>query len=182
MNVVFLDRDGVINEYPGDGKYVTSWKAFKFIKGSKEAIALLTELGWDIYVISSQAGVSKGLYKKATLDRITKNMLAEIKKAGGKIKKVLYCIHSKDDNCDCRKPKTGLLVQAVGDLGPEFRDTYFIGDDKRDIQTGINAGCRTILVFSGKSSKKELHDWEFLPDMTASNLSEAVKKIIIREK
>ena len=182
MNVIFLDRDGVINEYPGDGEYVTSPRQFKFINGSKEAIALLTEHGYDIYVISNQAGVSKGLFTKGTLDKITKKMLSGVKKAGGKIKKVMYCIHSKEDDCDCRKPKTGLFIRAAGDLGEEFKEVYFIGDDKRDIETGRNLGCKTILVFSGKANKKELSEWEFLPDKVALNLMEAVKKIVLPKK
>jgi D-glycero-D-manno-heptose 1,7-bisphosphate phosphatase len=182
MNIIFLDRDGVINEYPGHGEYVTTVRQFKFIEGSKEAIALLTKHGYDIYVISSQAGVSKGLFTKETLEKITKKMLSGVKKAGGHIKKVMYCIHTKEDNCDCKKPNTGLFIQAVGELGEDFRNVYFIGDDKRDVETGRNLGCRTILVFSGKATKKELADWEFLPDKVALNLLEAVKKIVLPAK
>lgn len=182
MDIIFLDRDGVINEYPGDGEYVTSVRGFKFIKGSKEAIALLTRRGFGIYVISNQAGVNKKLFTKKVLENITKKMLAEIKKSEGKIKKVLYCLHTKEENCGCRKPKTGLFMQAVGDSAVDFREIYFVGDDKKDIETGRNLGCKTILVFSGKSNKKELHDWEFLPDRTANNLLEAVKKIVLGGK
>jgi len=180
MNIVFLDRDGVINEYPGHGEYVTNLKQFKLIKGSKEAIALLAKHGYDVYVISSQGGVSKGLFSKETLNEITEKMLKETEKAGGRIKKVMYCIHTSEKNCDCKKPKTGLFIKAVGDLGSDFRDIYFIGDDKRDVETARNLGSRSILVFSGKTNKKELHDWEFLPDRTAHNLLEAVKNIILR--
>lgn len=179
MNIVFLDRDGVINEYPGHGEYVTSLKQFKLIKGSKEAIKLLTKHGYDVYVISSQGGVSKNLFTKGTLNKITEKMLKEISKAGGKIKKVMYCIHTKEENCDCKKPKTALFIKAAGDLGPDFRYVYYIGDDKRDVETSRNLGCKSILVFSGKSTKKELHNWEFLPDRTANNLLEAVKNIIL---
>jgi len=179
MDIVFLDRDGVINEYPGHGEYVTNLKQFKFITGSKKALALLKKHGYNVYVISNQAGVAKGLYKKETLDKITKKMLTEAVKAGGSIKKALYCMHSKDDNCDCRKPKTGLFIKAAGNLGRDFRDVYFIGDDKNDVETGRNLGCKSILVFSGKSNKKDLHSWEFLPDRTAHNLLEAVKNIVL---
>ena len=106
-------------------------------------------------------------------------MLSEIEHAGGVVKKVLYCTHKKEDNCNCAKPKTGLFLQAVGDLGNDFRDVYFIGDDKRDVEAGRNLGCKTILVFSGKTNKIELHDWKFLPNMTANNLLEAVRKIVL---
>jgi len=179
MNIVFLDRDGVINEYPGHGEYVTNLKQFKLIKGSKEAIKLLTKHGYDVYVVSNQGGVSKGLFSKATLNEITEKMLKEITKAGGKIKKVMYCVHTAEENCECRKPKTGLFIKAAGDLDKDFRDVYYIGDDKRDVETSRNLGAKSILVLSGKTNKKELHSWEFLPDRTANNLLEAVKNIIL---
>ena len=182
MNIIFLYRDGVINEYPGHGEYVTSVRQFKFINGAKEAIALLTKRGYDIYVVSNQAGVAKKIYSKQTLDRITKVMLSQVEKSGGRIKKVLYCIHKAEDKCDCKKPKTGLFIKAVGDLGLGFREIYFIGDDKRDVETGRNLGCKTILLFSGKTSKKELHEWEFLPDKVALTLLDAVKKIVLPKK
>ena len=182
MNIIFLDRDGVINEYPGHGKYVTSLRQFKFIKGAKEAIALLTKCDFDIYVISNQAGVSKKLFKKTELNRITRKMLTQIEKTGGRIKKVMYCIHEEKHDCVCRKPKTGLFFKAVDGREINFKNVYFIGDDKRDIQTGRNLGCRTVLVFSGKSRKKDLSNWECLPDRVANNLLEAVKKIVLPVK
>jgi len=178
-NIIFLDRDGVINEFPGHGEYVTTLKGFKFIKGSKEALALLKEHGFDVYVVSSQGGVSKGLFTKEKLDKITKNMLTQIEKSGGRIKKVLYCLHTKEDNCDCKKPKTGLFVKAVGNIGDDLKNIYFIGDDKIDIEAGRNLGCKTILVLSGKTNKRDLHSWEFLPDVIAYNLLEAVKKTVL---
>lgn len=179
MGIIFLDRDGVINEYPGFGNYVTNWKGFKFIKGAKKAIALLAKYGYEIFVISNQAGVSKGIFKKKDLNDITKRMLAAIKKSGGRIKKALYCIHEEKDNCNCKKPKTGLFRKAIGRRKINFREAYFIGDDKRDIEAARNLGCKSILVFSGKTNKKELRDWELLPDRTANNLLEAVRKIVL---
>jgi len=179
MNIIFLDRDGVVNEYPGHGEYVTSVKGLKLVKGAKEAIKLLTKSRYKIFIVSSQAGVSKGLFTKKTLNEITEKMLSQIAKAGGKINKVMYCTHATGEDCECRKPKTGLFIKASGDLGKDFRDVYFIGDDKRDVETARNLGCRSILVFSGKSTKKDLHNWEFLPDRTARNLLEAVKNIVL---
>lgn len=176
--IIFLDRDGVINEYPGYGNYVTSWKGFKFIKGAKKAIALLTKRGYRIFIISSQAGVSKGIFKKKDLNDITKRMLSAIKKSGGRIKKVLYCIHEEKDKCNCKKPKTGLFKKAIGRRKVNLREIYFVGDDKGDVEAARNLGCKGILVFSGKTIKKELHGWEFLPDITAHDLLDAAKRIL----
>lgn len=115
--IIFLDRDGVINRYPGDTKYVTTWRQFKFLPGVKTSIKRLNKAGYSIFIISNQAGVTKGIYAKKKLNLITKNMLSEIKNHSGEIKKVFYCIHTSDDNCSCRKPRTGLIKEAFRSLG-----------------------------------------------------------------
>ena len=98
--VIFLDRDGVINEFPGHGNYVTKVKDFHFVPGSLEAIRKLTEEGYAMFVISNQAGVGKGVYSQNKLDRITRYMLKKVNKKDGKIQKVFYCTHRSDRGCD----------------------------------------------------------------------------------
>lgn len=184
MKVIFLDRDGVINEYPGDFKYVTNWKGFKFLPGVKEALKKLNKAGYKICIISNQAGVSKGIFSQGTLDEITQNMLNEIKDAGAEIFGVYYCVHRDEDNCSCRKPKAGLIETALKNLGIKELavikegNCFFIGDTMRDIQTGKSAGCKTLLVFSGKEKPQNKDNWTFQPDFTAANLSEAVDLIL----
>ena len=112
MNVVFLDRDGVINKYPGDTKYVNSWQEFYFLPGVKQALRKLTESGYRIFILSNQAGVAKGMYSQQGLDEITANMLREVNEAGGSICGVYYCVHRDEDNCSCRKPKIGLFLKV----------------------------------------------------------------------
>src|SRR3990167_6553363 len=115
MKAIFLDRDGVINKYPGDTKYVTSWKEFRFLPNAKKAIALLTGKKYPIFVISNQAGVSKGLYTQDALNNITNRMLKALEKSGARISAVYYCTHRDEDHCSCRKPKAGTVVLiAVG--------------------------------------------------------------------
>ncbi len=179
MKIIFLDRDGVINVYPGHGEYVTNAKDFHFIDGSLEAIRLLTEAGYKIYVISNQRGVGKGLFTQADLDKITQKMLSGLKENKGEIAGVFYCTHK--DDCDCRKPKTTLFKQAAGNLSSGFKDVYFIGDDERDIEAGKNLGCKTILVFSGKTKKENLDTLEFQPDETCKDLFQAVKEVILKK-
>ncbi len=182
--VVFLDRDGVINRYPGRRKYVTSWKKFSFIKGAFKALKLLNENNFRIFIISNQAGVSKGIFSRRSLDIITNNMLNILDKHRIKIHGVYYCIHKPEDNCLCRKPKTGLLRKALKDAGLGTEDRkfmYFVGDSFRDILTGKRFGCKTILVLSGQAGLKDLKDSEIIPDMIASNLLEAVKLILKRK-
>lgn len=177
QKLVILDRDGVINQDPGGREYVKSLQEFKFLPRSKEAIKMLKSAGFKVCIASNQAGVSKGLYTIETLNEITEKMQEELSAAGAKIDEIYYCTHKNEDNCDCRKPKTGLLKQVAG--GEAGENTYFIGDTLRDIQTGQNFGCKTILVLSGKiKNKKEINKWEILPGYIAKDLFEAAGAII----
>lgn len=181
MKVVFLDRDGVINKYPGEGKYVTGYSGFQFLPNAKKALRLLTKNKFKIFVISNQSGVRKGLYSKTALGLITKNMLKSLKSAGAKIGGVYYCTHKDEDNCFCRKPKTGLINLALKRYKKEnidFRRSFLIGDNTVDIQTGRAAGFKTILVFSGKEKPRNKKSWPILPDYTASGLYAAVKVVL----
>jgi histidinol-phosphate phosphatase family protein len=177
MKVIFLDRDGVINRDPGFGGYVTSWSEFEFLPGALEAIKKLNQAGFEIIVISNQAGVAKRLYTLEDLDEITKNMLKEVEKAGARIYTVHYCLHKDEDNCSCRKPKTGLFSQATKGLEVNFSDTFFVGDNRRDILAGKAIGCKTIFVLSGNT---KLQDLDVKPDFIAKDLLAAVDKIVLK--
>ena len=147
MSTVFLDRDGVINENRPD--YVRSWSDFRFLPGSREAIAELTKAGHRIVVCTNQAGVARGSISLATLHEIHCRMVASISEVGGKIEKVYYCPHAKDEACACRKPRPGLLLRARDELGLDMHDAVFIGDSITDIRAGLAAGIHAILVLSG---------------------------------
>jgi histidinol-phosphate phosphatase family protein len=183
VRVVFLDRDGVINKYPGDKEYVKSWKEFHFLPRVKSALHKLNKVGFRIFIISNQAGVLKGIYPQENLDHITENMLKELSDSSINISGVFYCIHRKEDDCSCRKPKTGLIDMAIDRLKEDdfvlsYDDSYFIGDTIIDIEAGKAAGLKTILVFSGKEKPDNKNNWQVQPDFTAQDLSVAVKKII----
>jgi len=180
MKIVFLDRDGVINKYPGDRQYVTSLRKFKFLPRAKKAIALLTKKGFKIFVASNQAGIGGGIYSQRTLDRITAKMLAEIDKAGGKITKVYYCIHRKDAGCLCRKPKPGMLKRCAKEFKFKLKGTYFIGDTMRDIFTAHAAKAKSILVLAGKEKKANQKNWEVRPDFVFKDLLAAAKFLTLK--
>lgn len=181
---VFLDRDGVINLYPGDGKYVTSMEEFRFLPKVKEAIALLTFHQYPIFIISNQAGVGKGLYSQRDLDRITEYMLKELSRHKAKVNAVYYCTHRNEDNCSCRKPKAGLIFSAVkqnSNAGLELVDiknSFFVGDTIRDVQTARAAGCRSILVFSGQEKPANRDSWPIQPDYVFPDLYRAARFIV----
>ncbi len=182
MQAIFLDRDGVINKYPGDKKYVTTWKAFKFLPKAKAAIARLHQNKFKIFVISNQAGVGKGIFTQGALDLITKNMLEAIEQSRGKIEAVYYCTHRPEENCVCRKPRAGLLYVAKKNYPAiEFKSSFFIGDTLRDVQTAKAAGCNSVLVLSGREKLSQQKTWEVQPDLVFPDFWEAAN-FIVRQK
>ena len=185
QKVIFIDRDGVINRDPGGWtkySYVTKWGEFFFIDGSIEALKKLKEKGYRICLISNQGGISKGYFTQDNLDRLNKRMVSEIEKGGGKIDELYYCPHHDRDNCECRKPKTGLIEQALKKADIDFENTFIIGDSKRDIETGRKMGMKTIFVLSGKTPASEVPNWPIKPDCTRENLLEAVNWILKNER
>jgi len=182
--VIFIDRDGVINRDPGGWtphSYVTKWEEFHFLPGSVEALKKLNAAGYEIVVISNQAGVGRGLYTKKALDEISAKMSGEIERAGARLKKIYYCVHHPDDGCECRKPKIGLFLQAEKELSLSAEGRFYIGDSKRDMEAGGAMGMKTILVLSGKTSLKDLKNWDIKPDYIFDNLLEATE-FVIKEK
>jgi len=182
MKIIFLDRDGVINKYPGDRLYVTSLRKFKFLPRAKKAIALLSKAEYRIFVASNQAGVGKGIYAQKTLDTITAKMLADIEQAGGRIVKVYYCTHRKEAGCSCRKPKPGLLKIAAKEFKFSLKNAYFIGDTMRDVFTAQAAGCKSILVLTGKEKLANQKNWEGKPDFVFKDLLEVAKYLFCNSK
>jgi histidinol-phosphate phosphatase family protein len=178
---IFIDRDGVINKDPGGWtkySYVTKWEEFLFIDGSVKALRRLKEAGYKVFVISNQGGISKGYFSQKDLDALNKRMLEEIEKRGGKIDGLFYCPHHDKDNCECRKPKTGLIEQAAKTMHIDFKNTYLVGDSIRDVEAAKRMGMKTILVLSGKTPLSELSDWPMQPDYIKGNLLEAVEWVL----
>ena len=176
MKIVFLDRDGVINQYPGDGNYVTKVKDFHFIPGSLQAIRDLTQKGYHIFVISNQAGVGREIYSQNKLNQINAHMIKRVEKAGGRIHKSFYCTHRPDAGCDCRKPGIGMVKKALESLNKTIKHTqfaFFVGDTPKDIQTGHKAGCKTIFVLSGGASRLAISKAGIKPDFIVKDLKAA---------
>lgn len=183
--IVFLDRDGVINEYPGHYNYVTNLEGFKILPGVKEALQLLYNAGFELFVVSNQAGVAKGLYSQETLNSMNETLH---KYLGSTIKftGIFYCTHLPEENCDCRKPKIGSIKKAeelvVKKYGAWDKDnSFFIGDSMLDVETAKVCGIKSILVFSGREKCDNQNQWNLKPDFTAENLLDAVKKYIIKK-
>jgi len=178
MKVIFLDRDGVINQYPGHKQYVVSAQGMRLLPGVCKAIARLTKAGFKIFIISNQAGVGKGIYSREELSRITDKLLKGIEKAGGKITATHYCTHRPEENCRCRKPKAGMIEIVRKKYRFNAEKAFFIGDSIRDVQTAHAAGLQSILVLSGREKLSNRNNWQDIPDFIFPNLISAVSLIL----
>lgn len=151
MKLIILDRDGVINEDSPD--YIKSPDEWRAIPGSLEAIAKLNQAGFTVVVATNQSGVGRGYFSLQDLQRMHQKMYQELARVGGKIDKIYFCLHTPSDNCNCRKPKTGMFEQIMQDYKIDLKNVINIGDALRDIQIGEAFGCRNILVLTGKGAK-----------------------------
>lgn len=176
---VFLDRDGVINLDSSD--YIKDPSEFVFIPNSPEAIALLTQNGFTVIVITNQSLIGRHMATPDTLQAIFKKMKAGVKKAGGEIKDIFYCPHVPEDKCACRKPKPGLILDAKKKYPIALDQSCMVGDSAKDIECARNAGCsKAVLVKTGNGSaaQAELRKKGITPDHIASDLYEAACWII----
>ncbi len=153
---IFLDRDGVINE---DGDYVVNIDDFKFIDGSIEAMQLLQQKGYKLVVITNQSGIARGYYSEDDFLTLTEWMDWSLADRGVELAGIYYCPHHASkgigeykQDCDCRKPKTGMIDSAVADLGIALDHSYLVGDKLSDIEAGMAAGIKaSYLVKTGKA-------------------------------
>lgn len=153
MQLVILDRDGVIN-YDSDD-YIKSPEEWIPIPGSLEAIAKLKSAGYTIAIASNQSGLARGYFNQQTLDAIHQKMQDTLKTFDAQIDAIFYCPHGPNDGCACRKPKPGLLLQIAEHFKVSLQGIPFIGDSLRDIQAAQATGCLAIFVESGKNIADE---------------------------
>lgn len=151
QKVLFLDRDGVVNEKPPRAEYVRSWGEFKFLPGAVEALSLLTRHGYEIYLVTNQAGIGRGLMSEENLRGIHEQLIKKLAERGAKLNGIYYCPHTWDAGCECRKPRAGMFFQVSREHAIDLTKAWFVGDDERDLEAGEAAGCRTVLVTLQKS-------------------------------
>lgn len=176
IRIAFVDRDGVINRDRDD--YVKSASEFEFLPESPQALARLHAAGWTTVLISNQAAVAKGIMTMDALEGINKVLRDGVTAAGGNIDAMYYCLHRPEDRCDCRKPLPGMLIKASKDFGIDPTQAVFIGDAARDILAGKAAGCKTVLVLTGKLTAEDATAMDPSPDYVAADLGEAADWIV----
>lgn len=141
--VIFVDRDDTIAI---DVCHCTDPEKLVLFDGVPNAIKKLNDAGYEIIVITNQSVIGRGMIDHAQLKKIHDKMLSDIEKDGGKILDIFYCPHRPDENCDCRKPKTKMGLDAIKKYNLDINNIIMIGDSDSDIQFGNNLGCRTIRV------------------------------------
>jgi len=175
---VLVDRDGVLNHDSAD--FIKNPEQWLPIDGSLEAVALLNQHGYDVVVITNQSGLARGLFDQSTLDSIHAKMQRLVNEKGGNISKIYICPHGPDSECQCRKPKPGLLQAFAEDFHVNLTDVFFIGDALRDIEAAIAAGAKPMLVKTGKGLKTQQDN----PDLNVpvfENLYDAARYITSRQ-
>lgn len=159
--IIILDRDGVINQ--DSDAYVKAVDEWIPLPGSIKAVAALSKAGFKIFVATNQSGIGRGYYDEATLAAMHEKMLNLIHAEGGSVEGIQYCPHRPDDQCHCRKPKSGMIEAIEERLGMDFtqQPAIMVGDSLRDLQAGRARGCAPVLVLTGNGRDTQYKDIDF---------------------
>lgn len=181
---VFIDRDGTISEEVG---YINHPSRFRLFPFSAVAIKLLNETGWLAIVITNQAGVARGYFSEEMIETVHKRLQQDLENNGARLDAIYYCAHHPSVgeppyrfDCDCRKPKPGMIRRAVKDLQIDPASSWMVGDRYSDIELARNAGINSAFVMTGYGRGEWEHqkaNWDHQPDLIAENLLEAVEAI-----
>jgi D-glycero-D-manno-heptose 1,7-bisphosphate phosphatase len=182
---VFIDRDGTLSEEVGYINHVSRFRLFPY---ASSAIKHLNENGWLAIVITNQAGVARGYFSEDTIHAVHNAMTSELKSNGAQLDAIYYCAHHPSVgeppyrlDCDCRKPKPGLISRAVKDFGINLEESWMVGDRYSDVELARNAGINSMFVMSGYGRGEWEHqrpNWTEQPDLVAEDLLEAVRFIV----
>lgn len=151
MQLIILDRDGVINEDSDD--YIKSPDEFKPIPGSLEAISRLNHAGYLVMIVTNQSGIARGYFDMDTLNQIHDKLKRQLSGLGGRIDGIFFCPHGPDDHCRCRKPEPGLFEEIAQRLDIELDGVPAVGDSLRDLQAAQQVGASPVLVRTGKGER-----------------------------
>lgn len=153
---VILDRDGVLNREAEGGGYILGPAQFHWLPGALDALAILRRAGVYLTVATNQSGVGRGLMTLAQLEAVHHRMRSEAAGHGAPLDAVLFCPHSPNDGCACRKPAPGLIREALARSGFSAEESIVVGDDQRDLEAASGAGVHAVLVRTGKGRRTEL--------------------------
>ncbi|MDT8317981.1 MAG: HAD family hydrolase [bacterium] len=185
---VFIDRDGTISEEIG---YVNHPDRYSLLPGSAEAIKLINDMGLKAVVVTNQAGVARGYFPEWMIKKVHDRLEELLEENGARLDAIYYCPHHPTAgeapyraDCDCRKPRTGMIDAAAMDMNIDVNNSYMIGDKITDVEFGHRVGAKGIFVKTGYG-KGELelfgHTWTTRPDYIAEDLLDAVQWIKAEE-
>ena len=182
---VFIDRDGTLSEEVG---YINHPERFRLFPYSAQAIKHLNDNGWLAIVTTNQAGVARGYFSEEMIQTVHKALEQELTAAGARLDAIYYCAHHPSVgeppyrlDCDCRKPKPGLIRRAAGDFKIDLANSWMVGDRYSDIELARNAGVKSAFVLTGYGRGEWEHQrqlWTEQPDMVADNLLQVVMNIV----
>jgi len=185
---LFMDRDGTISEEVG---YVNHPSRFRLFPYTADAIKLLNDNGWLAIVVTNQAGVARGYFAEDVIVQIHDQVRKDLENASAKLDAIYYCAHHPSVgeppyrlDCDCRKPKTGLIDRAAADFDIDLERSWMVGDRYGDIELARNARLHSAFVLSGYGRGEwefQRSSWKLEPEVVAEDLLEAVKTIIERD-
>lgn len=181
---VFLDRDGTINEEMG---YINHLSRFKIFDFAFEAVQKLNKCGFKVFILTNQSGLARGYFDEQLLDEVHDKMLSKFQEKEARIEKIYYCPHHKDGivekyktDCDCRKPKPGLLNRANKEFRIDITKSYMIGDRYKDVEFGFANELKTIMLLTGYGLGEYTYQqkqWSRQPDFICKNILEAAELI-----
>jgi D-glycero-D-manno-heptose 1,7-bisphosphate phosphatase len=174
---IFMDRDGTVSEEVGYMYHAGLYKPFPW---TGQAVRRINESGMKAILVTNQSGLSRGYFSEATLTEVHDALKQELSRWDAHLDAVYYCPHLPDASCDCRKPKTGMMIQASRDLDIDLGRSYVVGDRYLDVRMAHAAGARSILVRTGDGTielENRKHESE-QPNFVADNLLSAVDAIL----
>lgn len=170
---VLLDRDGTIIV---EKHYLATVEGIELLPGAVEGLRALGQAGYGLAVVTNQSGVARGKLTLETLGAIHDEIGRRLEREGVHLEAFYYCPHGPAEGCSCRKPKTGLVLRAAGELGFAPADAIVIGDKPADVELGRNCGARTVLVRTGYGRETEAAG--SAADFVADDLAEAARRIL----
>jgi D-glycero-D-manno-heptose 1,7-bisphosphate phosphatase len=182
---VFIDRDGTISEEVGYVNHASRYRVFPF---AAEAVRTLNEAGWLAILVTNQAGVARGYFREELIGDVHNLLTQELERGGARLDAIYYCPHHPSvgeppyrQDCDCRKPRPGLIRRAAADFGLDLARCWMVGDRHSDTELARNAGVRSAFVLTGYGRgelEHQSHVWQHSPDLIAEDLLEAARAII----
>lgn len=170
---VFLDRDGTINE---EVYYLHEPSKLKLLPGAMEALKKLKQAGFNLVMVTNQPGIGLGYFTKEDFYQVTRALFGMLAKEQIKFSKIYFCPHSESEMCECRKPNDGMLKRARSELSVDWKRSFVVGDMTSDVQMGLAAGVRAILVETGSAGSDG--KCKVTPTARVADLLEAADYII----